>query len=75
MGIKETVLFVKKKAFGTYLRDAMRQILKRRTRFLAKKPIAHKTAVENIEAMTKRVHRSKTIFSQVQEDWSTKLLG
>ena len=49
--------------------------LKRRTRFLAKKPIAHKTAVENIEAMTKRVHRSKTIFSQVQEDWSTKLLG
>ena len=28
MGIKETVLFVKKKAFGTYLGDAMKQILK-----------------------------------------------
>ena len=42
---------------------------------MAAKPIAHKTAVENIEAVTKRVQRFKTIFSQVQEDWSTKLLG
>ena len=42
---------------------------------MATKPIAHKTAVENIKAVTKRVQRFKTIFSQVQEDWSTKLLG
>ena len=49
MGIKETVLFVKKKAFGTYLGDAMKQILKGEHDFWPKNQLRTKQLLKTLK--------------------------